>query len=386
MSITLSRYYLGAILLAAGGLAACGDATPGGEGGVPGEPAPPVDGPVSLPAEQLAERMARFVWDGEADAALVGAIRARSPLTQSDVAETAEDMLDDPRARQGVAAFYRWWLGLDHLPPAGKEDPDGLLDGVLVAAMKEEAPTLGVHLTLEEDATFEALLTAPFTFVNERLARHYGMSGVSGAELRKVPFAEDNRSGLLSGAGILTRFSSLSNPSWPAKRGWLVTDQILCSPVIRSFLPGVAPDPSRSIREQMISVTAGGSCMGCHDTLNSPGFAFIGFDSYGRWRPGPGQGPGETEGWIPENIMPDAPTFDGAADLARLLASRAETHRCFTRQWLQYALDRDVVVESDAPEEQQPSIDAALTAFQEADLSLRKLIVAVTRTDAFLQP
>ncbi len=247
--------------------------------------------------EALALRLARLIWNGEPDPGL--ASRLASPLTRDAVSRLADDMLSDPRARDGLAAFYRWWLQYDLRMPTDALD----------VSLQREAPALGTYLTLEADATFADLLSVPFTFVDETLAQHYGMSGVVGAEPRQSPYPiGEPRLGLFTGAGVLAHFSSLVNPSWPAKRGWLVTDPLLCTPVIRSLLPTITPDPARSLREQMIEVTQNPTCTACHKVLNSPGFAFIGFDWKGLWRPLPGAAPNETQGWIPAGIMAEAST------------------------------------------------------------------------------
>jgi hypothetical protein len=345
----------------------------------------PVAWAMATPAV-LGRRLARFLWAQEEDASTVRSLE-EGPPTPDGVARVAESMLLDARARRGVVGFYKWWLLLDVLPTLDKEDPDGVLDPAMRRSMMEEAPALGTFLTLDTEGTLTDLLTADFTFVDERLARHYGMEGVAGTDFRKVAYPGGQpRVGLVSGAGVLSVFASLSTPSWPVKRGWLVTDQLLCTPVIRSFLPPSTPDPNRSLREQMIEVTSAGSCMACHRILNSPGFALIGFDSFGRWRPEPGHGPGETAGWIPEEIMPDAPKFEGIAQLAALLASRSETRRCFVRQWLQFAVDRATVVRSEVPQPLAASIAEASAAFERSGLSLRSLIIAITRTEAFTRP
>jgi hypothetical protein len=324
----------------------------------------------------LARRLAQLIWNAPPDSAVNQALQVQ-PLTREVVAKVAEQMLADPRARVGVAAFYHHWLLFDVREPP--TEPLGI-------SMQREAPALGTYLTLDTPGTFSQLLTAPFTFVDETLAGHYGIAGISGAEMQKVayPVAEP-RVGLMSGAGVLAHFSSLGPISWPAKRSWMVTDPLLCTPVIRSFLPMFMLDPSRSIRQQMIDMTVDEGCMGCHKILNSPGFAFIGFDSSGRWHPEAGAAPNETQGWIPDVIMPDAPTFDGPAALAALLAGRDETRRCFVRQWLQYAVDRSVIVNSEIPAADAASIEVALRAFAASGYQLRALIVAVTRTSSFLR-
>ncbi|HEY0712485.1 MAG TPA: DUF1592 domain-containing protein [Polyangia bacterium] len=335
------------------------------------------------PPKILADRLARFLWDVDADARLYERLE-RATLDRDELAKIADEMLDDPRAVRGVQAFFRWWLLLGTLETLEKVDPTRVLDSSLRRAMMDEAPALGAYVTLETRGTYAELLTAPFTFMNERLAQHYGASGVVGETLRRVPYPPgQSRVGLLTGAGVLTMFASLSSPSWPAKRGWLITDQILCTVAIRTLLPPPELDATRSIREQMISVTASPSCSGCHDLLNSPGFAFIGFDSFGRWRPEAGHGPGETEGWIPRKILADEPRFDGPDELARLLASRSEATSCFTRFWLQYAVEPktgEAGLRSSAVEQ---NLSATHAAFAKSGFRLRQLPIAIVRTRAF---
>jgi hypothetical protein len=183
---------------------------------------------------------------------------------------------------------------------------------------------------------------------------------------------------------MLARFASIDGDfSWPAKRSWMIVDELMCVAVPRTFLPPPTLDPARSIRQQMIDVTKGG-CMGCHSLLNSPGFAFIGFDIQGRWRPAPGHGPGETEGWIPQQVLEDEPHFEGPEQLARLLISRPRATQCIASVWLQYAVDDKQVasVPPQAPDIQR-SLPATYAAFARAGFQLRHLPIAIVRSSAF---
>lgn len=330
--------------------------------------------PVFAPPEIVAERLGRMIWDAPADAEVIATLGAA--VSRKSAGEAAARMLTDARARKGVAAFFRWWLLFEGPEPE---------EGSTRASLWAEGPALGTYLTVDVDGTFEDLLTAPYTFMNEELAKRYGVAGVSGPELRRVPFPPDQpRLGLLTTVGVLSYFSSLANPSWPAKRGWLITDPLLCSPITRTFLPIDPPDVTQSIRQQLIEKTS--VCGGrCHAVLNGPGFAYIGFDADGRWHPEPGAAPNETEGWIPASIMPDAPTFDGPAELARLLVAREETRRCFVRQWMQFALARDAIITHDIAPGDEESVRSALDAFTASGLRLTAAIVAVAQTDAFLR-
>jgi hypothetical protein len=343
--------------------------------------------PVELASpEVIAARLARYLWDADvADTWVVELLRG-APLSPDLVRNTAAKMIADPRARNGVTAFYRWWLSLDLLSTVAKVDPGGVLDADLRTSMAREAPALGAALTLDGPGTFADLLTSDFTYVDERLARHYGMAGVSGPAMQRMPYPhEHRRMGVIGGAGILTVFASLDNPSWPAKRGWLVVGPMLCGPFVTAFLQQPPPDPTRSIRQQMIDMTAPSPCMGCHGFLNPGGFAFTEFDSFGRWNVQPGAGPGETAGWLPENFVPDRPTYEDLPSLARLLAGREEVHRCFVRQWLQFAIDRKQL-RALPPDTELSSFELAYAAFTASKLDLRELVLTIARTDALVRP
>jgi hypothetical protein len=335
------------------------------------------------PPEVLADRLAGLLWTAEPEADLIQRLRAVS--TPAALGDEADRMLADPRARAGVATLFRRWLFLGVLETLIKVDPEGVLDPPLRQAMMDEAPALGTHLTLDVPGTLRDLLTAPFTFVNERLARHYGIPGVTGPELRRVSYPDgQNRVGVMTGAGVLTLFASLSSPSWPAKRGWLVSDPLLCEFPIRSLLNPPTLDPQKSIRQQMIDTTKDSGCQGCHRTLDSPGFAFIGFDSFGRWRPERGHGPGETAGRMPATLLPDEPAFEGPAELAELLAGRPETARCFASRWLELAVDAERWVEP--PPAFERSLNAVRQSFSDSGHQLRPLVRAIVISEIFAAP
>jgi len=131
--------------------------------------------------------------------------------------------------------------------------------------------------------------------------------------------------------------------------------------------------------------TAQPSCNGCHRLLNAPGFAFIGFDTFGRFRAPETAFPGEDAGWIPKGVLEDEPRYDGLPDLMRLLARREETRRCFTRQWLEFATAH----QGGGPpppetEGSRPSVQQAYSWFEASGFRLRDLILGVVQTDAFL--
>ncbi len=366
-------------LLNNGGSAGVGDASSAGSAPQPELPTIPLPEPdiAFAPTEALAQRLADMIWSGQGVAevaVLLGAMPSREAVGQA-----AEKMLRDERAREGVARFVRWWLYFD------ETDRSAQLES-LDASLREEVPALGVHLTLDVDGTFEDLMTAPYTFMNAALAEVYGVDGILGTELRKVDYpAGEPRAGLLSSAGALSYFASLTNPPWPAKRSWMVAEPLFCSVLPRVFMPISPLDEMRSVRQQMLEVSS--ECGGaCHELVNSPGFAFIGFDSDGRWNPRPGAAENETQGWIPAHLIADEPTFDGPLELARLLSDRTETRRCFLLQWAQFAVDRNTPADAfSLTDDQTHSLDVAEHAFVESGLVLSQAIVTVVQTNLFLR-
>jgi hypothetical protein len=367
-------------------LACAGESRPSPDGGpndvagdVAGETAAP-ESFVYAPPALLARRLAKFLWDLDQPPPELLTELQRTPLDGARLALIADAMLSDPRADSGVRAFFRWWLNPGRPLDAGPGDlftPAG--------AALEEAPAVGTHVTLEMHGTYEDLLTAPFTFVNEALAADYGITNVDGEHMRRVPYpAEQNRFGLLTGAGLMRRYSTLeAEHSWPAPRSWLVVDAILCRIVDRAPLIEAQPDPNKSIRQQMLDFTNSEGCLSCHHLLNSPGFAFIGFDTHGRWHPTPGHGAGETEGWIPAELLEDEPHFEGPESLARLLIARPRATQCLTSAWLQYATEATVRPTLPVRDAHASSFSPAYAAFEKAAFRLRDLPIAIVQTRAF---
>jgi hypothetical protein len=365
-------HWLSALALAA--VLACAPAS---------SPAPDATAPFPLAApDELARRLARFLWSTTPDTALVEELRARP--TPEAVSALAGRMLRDPRARAGVGAFFRWWLLLDDLPTLPKQD--GVLTPALRESMRREAEALGTFVLLDGDGRLSTLYTAPFTFADERLARHYGVPGVTGPAFVKIPTDTPDRAGILGGAGVLTRFASFWQPTWPPKRSWLVNGAALCLPLSGSPPVGEEIDPARPIRAQLVELTAPGSCMVCHRMLNDPGMAFLKFDTYGRHQPTDPGGPLDTRGTMPEELMADRPAFDGQPALMRLLAGRDEPRRCMAQAWLQFAVARDLPPPRTPPAAVMSSLEEIADAFAASGGDLRMLPAAVARSQAFLGP
>jgi hypothetical protein len=338
---------------------------------------------LDVSAAVATERLAGFLWPEDSPEVEVSRVLGALGVAPSDawseaeVAHAAAWMLNEPKARSMVASFYRHWLGLDMLDAVVKQAEIDILDDELRNSMKREAPAFGVHETLDVPGTFGSLLLTPPVLVDERLATHYGLPEVAGADMQPAA-AEAHRVGILAGAGMLTLFASTSLRSWPAKRSWIVLEPLLCFEVPTGVPLGEISGPTgaTSVQAQMTQFTEGSNCMTCHRFLNSAGAALIGFDSFGRWNPLASFGPEETAGWIPEEALADTPAFSDWPDLMSQMAERDEARRCFVDMWLRYAGGVRVPLLRGA-KAAPATLDRVVASFARQQYGLRGLVEAV---------
>jgi len=249
-------------------------------------------------------------------------------------------MLRDERSVSLVDNFFTPWLSLDRLKTA-QPDPAVFpeFDGELRQAMNTEA-RLFLQSQLREDRDAVELWTADYTYVNDRLARHYGLTGISGREFRRVSWPNTNRAGLLGQAGLLTALSSEGRTS-PTKRGLYLWTRFLGmdAPAPPANVPALAEQPgsaSDTMRERMMAHKTNPSCASCHSRFDPLGLALENFDATGAWRTTSGGFPIDASG-----TFMDGARFNGPAELrAGLLKYREAYYTSVTQQLLAYALNR----------------------------------------------
>jgi Protein of unknown function (DUF1592)/Protein of unknown function (DUF1588)/Protein of unknown function (DUF1585)/Protein of unknown function (DUF1587)/Protein of unknown function (DUF1595) len=293
----------------------------------------------------LASRLSFFLWSTSPDDELLGLAR-QNELHKGDVLEQqVKRMLADPRAATLSTRFVAQWLRLQDLE---KIQPDALLypqyDATLGQAMKRETE-LFVENLIREDRDVLELITADYTFVNERLAEHYGIPNVAGEEFQRVHLADENRRGLLGQGSILTLTSHADRTS-PVLRGKWVMEVFLNSPPpppppnVPAFeqTKGAKEGRLTTVRERMEEHRANPVCFACHRMMDPIGLALENFDVTGKWR-------------IKDNGMPidaagtlyDGTPINSAGDLRAALLKRPEAFlRTFTTNMLAYALGRRV--------------------------------------------
>jgi len=298
---------------------------------------------------ELASRLSFFLWgsipdDELFDAAAKGTLRDPAVLERQ-----VRRMLADRRARDSLTdSFVGQWLGLRKLRNASP-DPTvfSAFDENLRVAMQRETQ-LFLEAQLREDRPVVELVTANYTFVNERLARHYGIPNVYGNHFRRVTWSDDRRAGILGQASILT-LTSYANRTSPVTRGKWVLETMLGTPPAPP--PANVPPlkareegtPPTSLRERMEVHRQNPVCATCHRMMDPLGFALENFDGIGRWRTTEETGiPGEEGPAIdPTGVAPDGSTFDGATGLRQILVSRQDEFiGTVIERLLTYALGR----------------------------------------------
>jgi hypothetical protein len=293
---------------------------------------------------ELASRLSFFLWSSLPDEELLD-LAERGKLRDPGVLERqVSRMLRDPRSNALIDNFFGQWLLLRNLATLAP-DPDAFpdFDENLRDALLRETQ-LFVESQVREDRSILDLLRADYTFLNERLARHYGVPGVYGNSFRRVPVRDAARIGLL-GHGSILAVTSYPNRTSPTKRGLWVLEHLLSAPppapppnIPALPEPGAGPGKSLTMRERMEQHRTNAVCASCHAPMDPLGFALENFDGIGAWRTSEGGTPID-----PSGALPDGAKFSGPAGLREVLLGRQEQFvRAVIEKLLTYALGRGV--------------------------------------------
>lgn len=286
---------------------------------------------------ELASRLAFLLWNSAPDAELLNL--AEQGLLRANLSGQARRMLKDERLKNFALAFATDWLDLDKLAEAD-------IDEDLRQAMRLETEQFVSQIIIQDRDLLE-LVSANYAFVNERLARHYGIRDVLGKQLRRVATVGTVRGGLLTQASILTT-TSRGGETRPVQRGKWILDKILGTPppapptgLLEAFDKTRKGFGAGSLREHLAQHRENPSCAHCHANMDSLGLALENFDAMGAWRAN--HNPIEAE-HHPEN---DA--LNGPADLKKhLLKKRTQFVRAFADRLVSYAIGRKPLQMADA--------------------------------------
>ena len=289
-------------------------------------------------------------------------------------------MLADPRARRAlVDNFFGQWLQTRNVwlltPDTNRKFP--WFDDNLRAAFVRETE-LFLEAQLKADRSIVDLLNANDTFLNEQLARHYGIPGVYGSHFRRVVLADENRWGLLGKASVLA-VTSYSTRTSPTVRGKWLLENILSAPVpppppnVNTNLDESATGRPESVRAMLERHRTNPVCASCHARMDPLGFSLENFDAVGQWRTTDGEAAINASG-----VLLDGTTVDGPAALRRALVAQKEQFvRTVTGKLLTYAVGRDMEY-YDAP-----AIRSIVRAAAPDDYRWSSTILAVVRSTPF---
>jgi mono/diheme cytochrome c family protein len=301
--------------------------------------------PYRVPDLELASRLSFFLWSSIPDEELLTLAAQRKLSDPVTLERQVRRMLADERSSALVSNFAGQWLHLRNVrtvQPNSDEFPD--FDDNLRQAFRRETELLFESL-IRDDRSVLDLLRADYTFVNERLARHYGIPGVYGSRFRRVSVTEEARKGLLGHGSVLSVTSHAERTS-PVLRGKWVLENLLGLPVPPP--PGDVPqlqgagegEKPKTLREQMALHRVSPTCASCHKVMDPVGFALENFDVVGAWRTEEPGGPIDASGQLA-----DGRQVDGVVTLRNAILDRPEIFvTTMTEKMMTYALGRGVDV------------------------------------------
>jgi mono/diheme cytochrome c family protein len=329
---------------------------------------------------ELASRLSFFLWSSMPDDELLDLAEKGKLKNPATLERQVDRMLGDPRSQALVRNFVGQWLSLRKLQTLSPDPvvaPD--FDENLREALRQETE-LFFESILREDRSVLDVLDADYTFLNERLARHYGISDVVGSHFRRVALNDAERRGLL-GHGSLLTVTSYANRTAPTLRGAWILESLLGTPPpppppnVPSLNEEARGADSRTLtmRERMDQHRVNPTCASCHRVMDPLGFALENFDSLGKWRDSYDGTPIDASG-----VLPDGGEFEGPTGLRKVLLDKPEQFvHTFMEKLLTYALGRGV---------EHYDATAIRSIMREAagrDYRLRALIQGIVKSSPF---
>ena len=336
-------------------------------------------GPYRVADLELASRLSFFLWGAAPDAALLKLANANRLSAPGVLTQQVKRMLADRRSEALATRFGSQWLRLQDLE---RVFPDPILypyyDQTLAEALERETE-LFLDSLVREDRSVLELLTADYTFANERVARHYGIPNVTGPAFRKVTLPESRR-GILGHGSILT-LTSISDRTSPVMRGKWVMEVLLGSPPpppppnVPALEETKAAEAGKvlSVRQRMEAHRSNPACSSCHRVIDPLGLALENFDATGKWRIRDGESAIDARG-----DLYDGTPMEGPAGLrSALLKQQDAVLLSFTESLMTYALGRRVEAHD------MPAVRRVIRAAAEEDYRISAFIQGVVETAAF---
>lgn len=327
---------------------------------------------------ELASRLSYFLWSSMPDEDLMRAAANGSLQKPAALRAQIGRMLKDPKAKALGENFAGQWLmlrSLKNVSPNKDQFPD--FNGTLRASMKTETEMFFNEI-VRDDRSILDFIDGKFTYLNEPLAKHYGIAGVSGENFRRVALDGVQRGGILTQASILTVTSNPTRTS-PVKRGKWVLENLLGTPpppppadVPALDKPAGTPLVG-TLRQRMVEHRKNPVCASCHARMDPIGFGLENFDAVGRWRAKDGDAAIDASGALPGGIK-----FDGPAGLKSYLKGKKELFaRCLSEKMLTYAIGRGL------ENYDRCNVDAIIKSVSKNNYRFSSLVMAVVESDPF---
>lgn len=332
-----------------------------------------------LTGYELASRLSYFLWSSMPDDALFKKAANGSLLKPAVLQQEVARMLKDPKADSLASNFATQWLTLrklDIIAPDKTLFPE--FSDPLRQDMRRETQTFFAQLVANDRSVLD-LLTAKYSYMNGRLAKFYGISGVEGDEFRKVSLEGTPRAGVITQASVLTVTSNPTRTS-PVKRGKWILEELLGTPPPPPP-PGVGvltEDPKvaefHSVRERLEEHRKKPQCAVCHSRMDPLGFGLENFDAIGKWRTADGKLAIDSNG-----VLPDGRKFTGPQGLTQVLSSQKNQFvKCLAEKLMTYALGRGMTSASD-----DATLDHLVQKTASSNYRFSSLVEAITASDAF---
>jgi len=338
-------------------------------------------GIIPLTDYEIATRMSLLIWASAPDDELLAAAAAEQLTTTAQIEAQAWRMMDDPRARRGMANFLYQWADVRELATANK---DAVLypefGPEMVESMMTELAFFLERIVWEQDGSIVEILTSNETSVDARLAAIYEVEHPGTDDWIDVTLPSDQRSGLLTQAAFLADKAHSIAPA-PVRRGLFIRTAVMCQDI-----PAPPDDVDTSIPEQAVAETnrdrteahsADPSCSGCHQYMDPLGFAFENYDAIGRWRDADNGSPVDATGEVVQQSGASTP-FDGAVDMMGVLTAEEDVLSCMATHLFRYGYGRRADTTGDARSMRQMRDASAASGG-----SLQAQMVALTLTDGF---
>lgn len=321
---------------------------------------------------ELADRMAKFIWNGAPDSLLLEAAKKGNLRKPAGLEQQVRRMLKDPKANSLVTGFFERWALQDALERAQSAD----------AALREDFETetrMFFENQLHDDHNALDVWTANYTFVNDRLAKHYGFSGITGGAFQRYVYTDNTRAGILGQGSFLT-VTSFKDRTSPVLRGKVVLTTFLGVPPPDPApnVPPLKPNDNRPMRVRMQEHLTNPACINCHASFDPVGLALENFNLVGQWRSTDGGETIDASG----NFV-DGTKFNGPSELrAGLLKYRSAYYSNMAQKLLGYALGRQGRAWT-VHDNEMPAVRAVVREAAAHDYRWSSIVAGILKSEPF---